>query len=122
MKIHFLPLQNLICHDKLHLGEHDVCLSNVDALYILGDKKRKLIPGRNASEKVKGLYVLCKVMSFILFFHLIRIYLLKFFLYYIEVLLFYYSFYLVESISKFKLLDILCFYLYILIIEIFSDY
>lgn len=48
--------------DVLQLGENDVCLSNIDALYMFGDKKRKLIPGRNITEKVKGLHIVCKVM------------------------------------------------------------
>ena len=44
-------------------GEHDVCLSNVDALYHIGEKRRRLLPGKNISEKVKGLIVVCKVSN-----------------------------------------------------------
>lgn len=45
------------------LGETEVCLSSVDALYQIGDRgnKRKLNPGQNVSGKVKGLQVVCKV-------------------------------------------------------------
>ncbi|XP_073978652.1 myotubularin-related protein 10-B isoform X2 [Rhodnius prolixus] len=53
--------------DTLQLGENDVCLSNVDALYLMGDKKRKLLPGKNCTEKVKGLHVVCKNMRVMTF-------------------------------------------------------
>jgi len=57
----------MFCQESSLLGEHDVCLSNVDALHLMGDKKRRLLPGKNMSDKVKGLIVVCKnmkVMSF----------------------------------------------------------
>ncbi|XP_014262170.1 myotubularin-related protein 10-B isoform X3 [Cimex lectularius] len=59
--------QEVSFEDVLHLGENDVCLTNVDSLYIYGDKKKKLVPGKQIAEKVKGLYVVCKnlrVLSF----------------------------------------------------------
>lgn len=51
----------MISQENLLLGEYDVCLSNVDALYHMGEKKRRLLPGRNMSERVKGLVIVCKV-------------------------------------------------------------
>lgn len=53
------------------LGPNDVSLSNVDVLYQISSKKRKLTPGSSVSDQVKGIFVLCKVssilfMSFIL--------------------------------------------------------
>uniref|UniRef100_A0A1B6FET7 Myotubularin phosphatase domain-containing protein n=1 Tax=Cuerna arida TaxID=1464854 RepID=A0A1B6FET7_9HEMI len=59
--------QEMFCQENLLLGEHDVCLSNVDALYLMGDKKRRLLPGKNMSEKVKGLIVVCKNMKVMTF-------------------------------------------------------
>lgn len=54
--------------DVLQLGENDVCLSNIDALYLFGDKKRKLVPdSRNITEKVKGLHIICKNMRMLSF-------------------------------------------------------
>lgn len=57
----FLFFQEVIFQENLLLGEYDVCLSNVDILYQVGDKKRRLLPGKNVSERVKGLHVVCKV-------------------------------------------------------------
>jgi hypothetical protein len=52
---------------NLLLGEYDVCLSNVDIVYqLVGDKKRRLVPGSNVSGKVNGLHILCKVIIFFL--------------------------------------------------------
>lgn len=63
--------------ENLVLGEYDVCLSNVDSLYLFtNDKKRKLLPGQRVPDKVKTLYVLCKVSSyyiFVIYFILMRI-------------------------------------------------
>ncbi|XP_026462054.1 myotubularin-related protein 10-like [Ctenocephalides felis] len=44
------------------LGENDICLSNIDAIYTLGDKKKKLVPGQSIHSKVKGLFIVCKNM------------------------------------------------------------
>ncbi|XP_054262707.1 myotubularin-related protein 10-B-like isoform X1 [Macrosteles quadrilineatus] len=58
----------MYCQENLLLGEYDICLSNVDALYLhVGDKKRSLLPGKNVSEKVKGLVVVCKNMRVMTF-------------------------------------------------------
>ncbi|XP_039291181.1 myotubularin-related protein 10-B [Nilaparvata lugens] len=54
--------EDMISQENLLLGENDVCLSNVDVLYLVGDKKKRLIPGKNISERVKGLHVVCKNM------------------------------------------------------------
>lgn len=59
--------EEMICQENLLLGEHDVCLSNVDALYHMGEKRRRLLPGKNISEKVKGLIVVCKNMKVLTF-------------------------------------------------------
>uniref|UniRef100_A0A1B6ECB3 Myotubularin phosphatase domain-containing protein n=1 Tax=Clastoptera arizonana TaxID=38151 RepID=A0A1B6ECB3_9HEMI len=59
--------EDTICQENLLLGENDVCLSNVDALYHMGEKKRRLQPGRNISERVKGLVVVCKNMKILTF-------------------------------------------------------
>jgi len=53
---------------NLLLGEYDVCLSNVDIVYqLVGDKKRRLVPGSNVSGKVNGLHILCKNMRVLSF-------------------------------------------------------
>ncbi|XP_049790942.1 myotubularin-related protein 10-B [Schistocerca nitens] len=51
------------------LAENEVCLSNVDIVYqVFGDKKKKLIPGSNVStNKVKGIYIICKNMRVLSF-------------------------------------------------------
>lgn len=52
------------CQKNLFLGHNDVCLSNIDILYVVGgDRKKKLVPGHNISDKVKGLFVVCKNMK-----------------------------------------------------------
>ncbi|XP_075226762.1 myotubularin-related protein 10-A isoform X2 [Lycorma delicatula] len=61
------PRDEMICQENLLLGEYDICLSNVDILYQVGDKKRRLLPGKNVSEKVKGLHVVCKNMRVLTF-------------------------------------------------------
>lgn len=74
---HWLLPSIKICHNKffyfqetgqqqnLLLGEYDVCLSNVDVVYqLVGEKKRRLVPGSNVSGKVNGLHILCKVILF----------------------------------------------------------
>lgn len=45
------------------LGENEVCLSNIDIVYQIGDRnsKRKLNPGQSVSGKIKGLQIVCKV-------------------------------------------------------------
>ncbi|BES87802.1 Myotubularin-associated protein [Nesidiocoris tenuis] len=54
--------------DSTQLGENDVCLSNVDALYLFGnEKKKRLVPDKSFNEKVKGLYVVCKNMRVLSF-------------------------------------------------------
>ncbi|XP_063237676.1 myotubularin-related protein 10-B [Bacillus rossius redtenbacheri] len=56
------PRDELGSQQNMLLGEHDVCLSNVDVVYqTAGDKKRRLSPG-TVPEKVKGLHVVCKNM------------------------------------------------------------
>lgn len=40
----------------------DSCLSNIDEIYlIMGDKKRKLVPGSTVPSKIKGIFIVCKV-------------------------------------------------------------
>uniref|UniRef100_A0A8D8YZH2 Myotubularin-related protein 12 n=1 Tax=Cacopsylla melanoneura TaxID=428564 RepID=A0A8D8YZH2_9HEMI len=52
------------CQKNFFLGPNDVCLSNVDILYqVGGGGKKKLIPGQNVSDRVKGLFVICKNMK-----------------------------------------------------------
>ncbi|XP_011501148.1 PREDICTED: myotubularin-related protein 10-B [Ceratosolen solmsi marchali] len=42
-------------------GYTDTCLSNIDTIYLLmGDKKRKLVPGAVVPSKVKGIFIICK--------------------------------------------------------------
>jgi hypothetical protein len=56
-----------ITHQQNHLyGYTDTCLTNIDEIYIMGDKKKKLIPGNTVPSKVKGIFIICKV-SFLLY-------------------------------------------------------
>ncbi|XP_066592594.1 myotubularin-related protein 12 [Prorops nasuta] len=42
-------------------GYTDTCLSNIDEVYlILGDKKKKLVPGNTVPSKIKGIFIICK--------------------------------------------------------------
>lgn len=62
------PKEESIQQQNLLLGEHEVCLSNVDVVYqLMGDKKRRLMPGSNVSVKVNGLHILCKNMKVLSF-------------------------------------------------------
>ncbi|KAF6208274.1 hypothetical protein GE061_016728 [Apolygus lucorum] len=63
------PREEVSFEDTLQLGKNDVSLSNVDGLYLYGsDRKKKLVPDKNFSEKdVKGLYVVCKNMRMLSF-------------------------------------------------------
>ncbi|KAJ8672661.1 hypothetical protein QAD02_003920, partial [Eretmocerus hayati] len=52
-------------HDDIHQQNHlygftDTCLSNIDTVYLMGDKKRKLLPGSAVPSKVKGIFIICK--------------------------------------------------------------
>ncbi|KAK0083441.1 hypothetical protein PV325_008780 [Microctonus aethiopoides] len=51
-----------INHQQNHLyGHMDSCLSNIDEIYlIMGDKKRKLVPGSTVPSKIKGIFIVCK--------------------------------------------------------------
>lgn len=54
--------------ENLLLGHYDVCLSNIDIIYLLtGDKKKRLMTGHRFNDKVKGLHIICKVKETILF-------------------------------------------------------
>ncbi|XP_003246575.1 myotubularin-related protein 10-B [Acyrthosiphon pisum] len=49
--------------ENLLLGQYDVCLSNIDIIYLLtGDKKKRLMTGHRFNDKVKGLHIICKNM------------------------------------------------------------
>lgn len=52
---------------NLLLGENEICLSAIDAVYQIGDRKRRLNPGQSVSSKVKGLQVVCKNMRVLSF-------------------------------------------------------
>lgn len=55
--------------ENLLLGQYDVCLSNIDIIYLLtGDKKKRLMIGHRFNDKVKGLHIICKVKETIFFF------------------------------------------------------
>lgn len=50
-----------ITHQQNHLyGYTDTCLTNIDEIYIMGDKKKKLVPGSTVPSKVKGIFIVCK--------------------------------------------------------------
>ncbi|KAL6256583.1 hypothetical protein P5V15_012694 [Pogonomyrmex californicus] len=51
-----------VIHQQNHLyGYMDTCLTNIDEIYIVvGDKKRKLVPGNTVPSKVKGIFIICK--------------------------------------------------------------
>ncbi|XP_050421975.1 myotubularin-related protein 10-B isoform X2 [Adelges cooleyi] len=56
-------LEDVAYQENLLLGQYDVCLSNIDVVYLLmGDKKKRLMPGHRFNDKVKGLHILCKNM------------------------------------------------------------
>lgn len=50
-------------HQQNHLyGYTDTCLTNIDEIYlIVGDKKKKLLPGNLVPSKVKAIFITCKV-------------------------------------------------------------
>ncbi|GLV43995.1 uncharacterized protein CBL_12709 [Carabus blaptoides fortunei] len=52
---------------NLLLGENEVCLSAIDVVYQIGDRKRRLSPGQSVSGKVKGLQIACKNMRVLSF-------------------------------------------------------
>jgi len=53
----------IVTRQQNHLyGYTDTCLTNIDEIYIMvGDKKRKLVPGNTVPSKVKGIFIICKV-------------------------------------------------------------
>ncbi|GLH04981.1 Uncharacterized protein GBIM_10624 [Gryllus bimaculatus] len=56
--------EDTISQQNCLLAEYDICLSNVDMIYqIIGDKRRRLLPGSSVPDKVKGLCILCKNMK-----------------------------------------------------------
>lgn len=55
-------LQNVTRQQNHLYGYTDTCLTNIDEIYIMiGDKKRKLVPGNTVPSKVKGIFIICKV-------------------------------------------------------------
>lgn len=49
---------------------NDVCLSNIESIYQLGERTRKkLIPGQSISSKIKELLIVCKVSGGLLLFN-----------------------------------------------------
>lgn len=41
----------------------DTCLTNIEDIYItVGDKKRRLVSGNIVPSKVKGIFIICKVI------------------------------------------------------------
>ena len=52
-------------YQQNHLYSYtDTCLSNVDNIYmIIGDKKKKLLPGVLVPPKVKSIFIVCKVIN-----------------------------------------------------------
>lgn len=63
-RINRLPLSqipNFICQENLFLGRNDVTLSNIDHVYQVVDKKKKLLtPGNKISSRTDYLVVVCK--------------------------------------------------------------
>lgn len=55
---------------NLLLGENEVCLSAIDVVYQIGDRKRRLSPGQSVSGKVKGLQIACKVIHLKTYMHI----------------------------------------------------
>lgn len=53
------------------LGQYDVCLSNIDIIYLLtGDKKKRIMTDHCFNDKVNGLHILCKVIEILFNFKL----------------------------------------------------
>lgn len=62
------PAEDSLYQENFFLGQYDVCLSNVDSLYLFAnDKKKKLLPDTRVPDKVKTLQVLCKNMKVLTF-------------------------------------------------------
>ncbi|KAG7210302.1 hypothetical protein KM043_011844 [Ampulex compressa] len=65
-KLSFITTDDLsgeeVTHQQNHLyGYTDTCLTNIDDIYIMvGDKKRRLVPGNTVPSKVKGIFIICK--------------------------------------------------------------
>lgn len=54
--------QEISYQENLLLGQYDVCLSNIDVIFLLTrDKKKRLMISHRFNDKVKGLHILCKV-------------------------------------------------------------
>ncbi|XP_011696648.1 PREDICTED: myotubularin-related protein 12 isoform X3 [Wasmannia auropunctata] len=54
-------LQNVTRQQNHLYGYTDTCLTNIDEIYVMvGDKKRKLVPGNTVPSKVKGIFIICK--------------------------------------------------------------
>lgn len=58
------PWEDMLSQQNDLLAEYDICLSNVDVIFqIVGEKRRRLLPGSTVPDKVKGLSILCKNMK-----------------------------------------------------------
>ena len=50
------------------LGEHSVCLTNIESIYQLtADKKKRLFPDSALTGRVEGLQIVCKNMRVLTF-------------------------------------------------------
>lgn len=58
-------LQDVVRQQNHLYGYMDTCLTNIEDIYVtVGDKKRKLLPGNIVPSKVKGIFIICKVIVY----------------------------------------------------------
>lgn len=57
-----IVLQNMLCQENFFLQRNDVTLQNIDQIYQIVDRKKRLVdPYSKISQKLEGLHIVCKV-------------------------------------------------------------
>lgn len=72
-KLSFLPIekdQNSIYQDNVFLQKYDITLSNIDRVYQIVDRKKRLIDAHSKiSSRIEELHIICKVSRLFMVYH-----------------------------------------------------
>lgn len=63
LSVFCIPKDSASVHqENQFLGKHDIALSNIECMYQITDRKRRLIsPSQKISSKLEALHIVCKV-------------------------------------------------------------
>lgn len=63
----YVHVQNITYQENLFLQRNDVTLQNIDRIYQIADRKKRLIsPFSKINSKLDGLQIVCKVSGYVI--------------------------------------------------------